>query len=164
MLEVIEYNHPRNRHQLSKRVEMRAAVSKEEYEHLGAFRHALRQFLRFSEEAAKEVGLTPQQHQALLAVMGFPGRQRITIGELAERLQVRHHSAVGLVDRLVSQGLVAREPAEDDRRLVYVALTPHGAEILERLAVVHQEELRRIGPHLNQLLQDLSGDEGASRE
>ena len=105
---------------------MTRSVSQAEYETLAAFRYALRQFLHFSDTAAEAVGLTPQQHQALLAIKGFPGRDRVTIGELAERLQIRHHSAVGLVDRLVTQKLVAREAAADDRRQVYVRLTPAG--------------------------------------
>ena len=134
---------------------MSEPVTKAEYETLAAFRYALRQFLRFSEEAAQTVGLAPQQYQALLAIKGFPGRDRILIGELAERLQIRHHSAVGLVDRLVAQGLVAREQAQTDRRQVYVVLTEHGADVLGRLAAVHRDELRHIGPQLNALLQGL---------
>ncbi len=131
-------------------------ISKADYEALAAFRYALRQFLRFSEEAAEAVGLTPQQHQALLAIRGFPGREQVTIGELAERLQIRHHSAVGLVDRLVAQKLVARESADDDRRQVYVRLTPGGMSALEQLSAAHRAELRRIGPQLGQLLAQLS--------
>ncbi len=130
-------------------------ISKADYETLASFRYALRQFLRFSEEAAETVGLTPQQHQALLAIRGFPERDRVTVGELAERLQIRHHSAVGLVDRLVAQKMVTRELAEDDRRQVYVALTSHGLGILEQLSSVHRAELRRIGPQLTRLLTQL---------
>lgn len=136
---------------------MDEVVTKAEYEMLAAFRYTLRQFLHFSEEAAKAVGLTPQQHQALLAVMGYPQRDRITIGELAERLQIRHHSTVGLVDRLAAQGLLAREPAGSDRRQVYVRLAPAGLELLERLSSAHKEELRRVGPQLNEMLQRLAG-------
>src|ERR1039458_6961028 len=97
-------------------------LSKSQYEMLAAFRYALRQFLHFSEEAAHAAGITPQQHQALLAVKGFPGRDCVTVGELAERLQLRHHSAVGLVDRLVAERLMARSPSARDRRQVYVQL------------------------------------------
>ena len=131
-------------------------VSKSEYEALAAFRYALRQFQHFSETAAKAVGLTPQQHQALLAIKGFPERDYVTISELAERLQIRHHSAVGLVDRLVGQGLVAREPSEDDRRQVYVSLTRRGRDLLEELSEVHREELRRVGPQISELLDRLA--------
>ncbi len=132
-----------------------AKISKADYETLASFRYAVRQFLHFSEEVAESVGLTPQQHQALLAIRGFPGRDRVTIGELAERLQIRHHSAVGLVDRLVTQHLVTREAAENDRRQVYVALTSRGLSILEQLSAVHHAELRRIGPQISQLLTQL---------
>jgi DNA-binding MarR family transcriptional regulator len=131
------------------------SISKAEYEMLAAFRHALRQFLRFSEEAAQGVGLTPRQHQALLSIKGFPQRERVTIGELAELLQVRHHSAVGLVNRLAAEGLVKREPDREDRRQVYVTLTRQGAAMLEQLTAVHREELRRIGPQLSRLLDRL---------
>lgn len=131
--------------------------------HLAAFRYALRQFLRFSEESARSVGIEPQQHQALLAIMGFPGRDRITISELAERLQIRHHSAVGLVDRLVAQGLVGRESAMDDRRQVYVRLTARGDTLLEQLTTAHREELRRLGPQLSAILERLNGGTGPLR-
>ena len=130
-------------------------VTKAEYEAIANFRYALWQFIHFSEEAAGAVGLTPRQHQALLAIKGFPGRDRVLIGELAERLQVRHHSAVGLVDRLVAQGLVTREQGTDDRRRVMVALTADGARLLEQLATTHREELRRVGPQLLEQLEQI---------
>ncbi len=140
-----------------------AKISKADYETLASFRYAVRQFLHFSEEVAESVGLTPQQHQALLAIRGFPGRDRVTVGELAERLQIRHHSAVGLVDRLVTQQLVTREAAENDRRQVYVALTSRGLSILEQLSAVHRAELRRIGPQINQLLTQLGTAEAEDK-
>lgn len=139
------------------RSEPPAAIRKAEYEALAEFRYALRQFLRFSEEEAEAVGLAPQQHQALLAIQGFPERERVTIGELAERLQIRHHSTVGLVDRLVAQGLAERTPAQEDRRQVYVSLTEEGMAMLERLSATHREELKRIGPELTRLLTRLHG-------
>lgn len=132
-----------------------ARISKSEYEMLAAFRYSLRQFLRFSEEAALAAGLTPQQHQALLAVKGFPGRERITVKELAERMQIRHHSAVGLVDRLTAQGLLSRETSHEDRRQVYVVLSAKGLAILEQLSSVHKEELYRMLPELQNLLAQL---------
>ncbi len=134
----------------------RKRLSKIDYESLSAFRYALRRFLRFSEEAAEAVGLTQQQHQALLAIKGFPGRERVTNGELAERLQVRHHSVVGLVNRLEAQGLIVREQGENDRREFYITLTERGAELLERLTAVHQEELRHVAPQLGAILEGLS--------
>ena len=132
---------------------------KSEYETLAAFRYALRQFMRFSEAAAREAGITVQQHQALLAVKGFPGRDRVTVGELAERLQLRHHSTVGLVDRLVAEKLVIRALSAEDRRRVLVQLTNRGEKILEKLAAVHRQQLQRIGPEIRQLLGRLCGAE-----
>src|SRR5215467_12307642 len=101
----------------------RKRISKSQYENLAAFRYALRQLLHFSEAAAHGAGITPQQHQALLAIKGFPGRDTVTVGELAERLQLRHHSAVELLDRLVDLKLVARSPSTTDRRRVHVQVT-----------------------------------------
>ena len=132
---------------------------KSEYETLAAFRYALRQFMRFSEAAAREAGITAQQHQALLAIKGFPGRDRVTVGELAERLQLRHHSTVGLVDRLVAEKLVIRAPSAEDRRQVLIQLTNRGEKILEKLAAVHRQQLQRIGPGIRQLLGRLCGGE-----
>lgn len=132
-------------------------ISKAEYETLAALRYALRQFLHFSEAAAGGAGLTPQQHQALLAIKGFPGRDRVTISEFAERLQLRHHSAVGLANRLVSARLARREPDTQDRRRVYLALTARGEALLARLSAAHREQLRRVGPQLADLLARLRG-------
>ena len=132
-------------------------VSKAEYETLADLRYSLRQFLHFSEEAAQGAGVTPQQHQALLAIKGFPESRSITVGELAERLQVRHHSAVGLVDRLVLKRLVARKQHAADRRQVDLALTELGDSTLEKLSAAHKEQLRRIGPHIESLLKRLRG-------
>lgn len=138
---------------------MARAINKAEYEMLANFRYALRQFLRFSEMAARAGGITPQQHQALLTIAGFPGREQVTMSELAERLQIRHHSAVGLVDRMAGQGLVVRESGELDRREVYISLTSQGAAILAQLTTTHREELRRIGPQLNLLIEGLTVDQ-----
>jgi DNA-binding MarR family transcriptional regulator len=121
-----------------------ARVTKAEYEALAAFRYNLRQFLHFSESAAETAGVTPRQHQALLAIKGFPGRDSVTIGELAEQLQIAHHSAVGLVDRLAAQKLIFREASIEDRRQVYVRLSVHGTEVLQKLTNVHKDELRRL--------------------
>jgi DNA-binding MarR family transcriptional regulator len=132
-------------------------ISKAEIETLAALRYALRQFLRFSEEAAATAGLTPQQHQALLAIKGFPGRDRITVSELAERLQLRHHSAVGLVDRLVAARLALRHRDTSDLRQVFISLTPRGEVILARLSSIHKEQLRRVAPQIETLLERLCG-------
>jgi len=131
-------------------------VRKEEYERLAAFRYAIRQFLHFSEEKAASVGLKPQQHQALLSTLSKPGRERVTISELADHLQVRHHSAVGLADRLEKMGLMQREADPEDRRRVFVSATPRGRELLERLSTAHREELRRISPYLQELVKALA--------
>jgi len=132
-------------------------LSKKEYEMLASFRFALRQFLRFSEDAAQAAHLSPQQHQALLAIKGFPERETVTVSELAERLQLRHHTAVELIDRLESELLVKRKPHESDGRKVVVGLTARGEQVLENLSEVHREQLRRIGPQLTRLLGELSG-------
>lgn len=132
-------------------------LSKSQYEMLAAFRYALRQFHHFSEEAAHLAGITPQHHQALLAIKGFPGRESVTIGELAERLQLRHHSAVGLVDRLVAEQLVARTPSAQDRRQVFVQLTRRGENLLGKLSSAHAEQLKRMGPELIFRLKQLAG-------
>ena len=135
-------------------------ISKSQYEMLAAFRYALRQFLHFSEEAAQAAGITPQQHQALLAIKGFPGRDCVTVGELAERLQLRHHSAVGLVDRLAAEKLVTRAPSAQDGRQVIVQLTRRGENVLERLSSAHSEQLKRMGPELSLWLKQLGSVDG----
>jgi DNA-binding MarR family transcriptional regulator len=127
-----------------------------DYQALAAFRHAVRRFLDFSASAARAAGLPPQQHQALLAIKGFPGRNPMSVGELATQLCVRPHSAVGFVDRLVRRGLVRRVPATDDRRRVHVRLTAQGDALLARLSAAHRDELRRLGPELRQSLKKIA--------
>lgn len=111
---------------------------------LAQFRYALRKFLRFSENAARECGITPQQHQLMLGIEGFTDQASATISELAEFLQERHHSVVGLVERAEQNGLVRRTQDESDRRVVNVTLTPSGKKILLRLTKLHYEEARRL--------------------
>lgn len=123
-------------------------VSLDDYRALAELRFLIRQFLAFSEEMARAKGLTPQQHQLMLAIAGRPAGVAPTIGYLAERLRIKHHSAVGLVDRLVAQGLVEREMARSDRRQVLVRLTDRGATILQDLAASHREELQSLAPRL----------------
>ena len=118
-----------------------SAISKTEFESIAAFRYAMRKFLRFSEQAARQEHITPQQHQLLLHIKGFPSRDYATVSELAERLQMRQHSMVGLIDRTEAQGLVRREPGTVDRRQVFVHLTAAGDQLLRRLAVEHRREL-----------------------
>jgi DNA-binding MarR family transcriptional regulator len=131
-------------------------ITKSHYELLAELRHALRRFQRFSREAALANGLAPQQHQALLAIKGIPGRDYASLGELAERLQVRHHSAVGLVDRLARKGLVRRIASPVDRRRVEVRLTPKGEAKIERLSAAHLRELRQLGPGIRGLLASMA--------
>jgi DNA-binding MarR family transcriptional regulator len=110
---------------------------------LARFRYHLRQFLRFSEKAARAAGITPQQHQLLLGIAGH-GPGRANIGELAEFLQERHNAVVGLVDRAARSGLVRKEHGEDDRRFVCVHLTRRGAALLAQLSQLHREEAGRL--------------------
>jgi DNA-binding MarR family transcriptional regulator len=122
-----------------------------DYAALADFRHALRQFLVFSERRAGEHGLTAQQHQALLAIRGA-GSAPVPIGYLAERLVIKPHSASGLIDRLEGLGLVKRSLSETDRRQALIELTARAHDLLERLSTTHQEELRRLRPMFTALL------------
>lgn len=131
-------------------------VSDEDYLTLAAFRAALRKFMRTSEDIAHGLGLTPQQHQAMLAVRGYPGEEQPTMGQLAARLQVRHNSAVGLVTRLVKLGYVRRDTSSQDQRRVHISLTPKGHAILDKLTEAHRIELKRIGPEITRLLKELT--------
>lgn len=119
-------------------------LSKRQYEALSEFRYQLRRFLRFSEDAAKDEGITPLQYQLMLHLRGFPGREWATVGELAERLQMKHHGVVALLSRCEEVGLVRRQKSETDGRQVEVHLLPAGAERLERLAALHEAELRSL--------------------
>lgn len=129
-------------------------IRDEDYRTLAAFRHVLRQFLAFSETAAREKGLRPQQHQAILAIKAG-GKDGLSMSELAEQLLVRHHSAVELVDRLVAADFVVRKEALDDRRRVRLTLTRKADEALSALSATHISELRRTKPMLEQLLRRL---------
>lgn len=118
---------------------------------LASFRYLLRKFLRFSESAARELHITPQQHQLMLGIAGFTGNGKATVSELAEFLQERHHSVVGLIDRAVLSGLVRRENAPSDRRVVVVSLTPKGRGILKKLSFKHSDELNQLREELLKL-------------
>src|ERR1043166_1803852 len=128
-----------------------AGESQSEIRNLARFRYAIRKLLRLSEEAAREVGLTPQHHQLLLGIAGFTGDAWATIGDLAEFLQVRHHSVVGLVDRAQAMGLVRRDANPDDRRQVHVSLTAEGMRKLRVLADLHHKELTSMRRSLDLL-------------
>jgi len=112
------------------------------------FRYQLRQFLRFSEKAARVCGVTPQQHQLILGIAGFTGRGWANISELAEFLQERHNAVVGLVERAVRRGLVRKEQSSRDRRFVRVRLTVKGEDLLRRLTDMHRDELTRVKARL----------------
>ncbi len=127
-------------------------LSHADYERLAEFRSLLRRFLMFSEAAAEKAGLTTRQHQALLAIKGFGGARPMMIGDLAERLGIRHHSAVGLIDRLLSKSLVRRRTGAVDRRQVMLALTPKAETVLAKLSAAHRDELQRLAPLLATLL------------
>jgi DNA-binding MarR family transcriptional regulator len=113
-----------------------------DYSSLAEFRYQLRLFLRFSEEAARAAGLEPQQHQLLLAAKGAPPGEAVTVGYLSQRLQLRHHSTVELVDRLEARGLVRRRRLTEDRRRVAVGLTGKGERVLAQLSLHHIEAVR----------------------
>jgi DNA-binding MarR family transcriptional regulator len=120
-----------------------------DYEELLGSRTALRRFQRWSEDRARAVGLTPAQHQLLLAIKGHPGDAAPTIGELSDYLVSKHHSVVELIDRAVDTGLVERRRDETDHRIVHLLLTPLGEERIEELSQLHREELRRLAPMLD---------------
>jgi DNA-binding MarR family transcriptional regulator len=129
---------------------------KEDYVALAGFRAALCRFLRFAEAGCKEFGLTPQQHQVLLAIRGHRDRDWASVRELADALQLKHHGTVGLVDRCQAAGLVQRSPDSADRRIVHVSLTAKGDEILKKLTARNLRELREAG-ELTAQLERLTG-------
>ncbi|MGN6501228.1 MAG: MarR family winged helix-turn-helix transcriptional regulator [Tsuneonella sp.] len=130
---------------------MTGELGEQDYAALASFRFELRRFLRFSEEAAANAGLTPQQHLALLAIRAR-GTEGVLVGDLAERLMLKPHSASELVKRLAKHGLVERRPGSADRRQVRIALTDGARELLASLSASHKAELRRLRPLLQRLL------------
>jgi DNA-binding MarR family transcriptional regulator len=126
-----------------------------DYRRLLQFRIGLRRFLHWSEEQAEKAGLTPAQHQLLLAIRGHEGEAGPTIGDVAGYLLLRHHSAVGLVDRAEKAGLVQRQEDRGDRRVVRLRLAPLGADTLQQLSELHLEEIQRLAPRIQELSQGL---------
>lgn len=120
------------------------ALSKQDFERLSQFRHRLRCFLRESDDICRTHGVTPLQYQLLLHLQGFAGRDWASVGELAQRLQAKHHGTVALVGRCEEAGLVERRPNRDDRRRMEVHLLPKGTELVARIAAAHQPELRHL--------------------
>jgi DNA-binding MarR family transcriptional regulator len=137
-------------------------ISSADYRALAAFRHEIRKFLAFSEHAARAAGVEPQQHQLLLAVRGLPEGQRPTIGVIAERLCVKHHTAVALVDKLEANGLVQRERSAEDRREVLLRLTRDGDALLRALSSLHRDQLQSSGPAVIVALQKVLAADGAA--
>lgn len=123
-------------------------LSDEDYHRQAEFRHALRRFLHFSEKQAAAEGITPQQHLLLLMVRGHPRYPTVSIGDVADRLQIRHHSASLLVERCVQRGLLTRREDPDDRRKALVGLTDEGFRVLERITLRNRRELRIVGDEL----------------
>jgi DNA-binding MarR family transcriptional regulator len=132
-------------------------LSDDNYQRLLQVRTGLRRFERWSQQKAAEAGLTPAQHQLLLAVRGHSSEEGPTITDVADYLQIQHHSVVGLVDRAVDAGLCKRGADPSDARVVRLALTPAGRRRLRSLARAHQEELSRLGPQLQKLWEGLGG-------
>jgi len=135
---------------------MEGDLSLDEYRDLAEIRRQIRRFLHFSEVTAKEHGIEPQQHQLMLAVHGLPEGVKPTIREIASRLFIQHHSAVELVNRLETTGAIARQPGTEDKREVWIRLTPSGRALLRKLALAHRNELERSGPELTKALRSIS--------
>ncbi|MCO5177799.1 MAG: MarR family transcriptional regulator [Thermomicrobiales bacterium] len=133
----------------------RSLIDIDDHRALAEFRYQIRKFLSFSERAAREAGIEPQQHQLLLALTGLPDGTAPTIGELADRLQIQHHSTVELVSRLAKREMVRRTRNPADRRQVFVELTDEGHAIMAQLSAVHLEELNRVGPELARALSSI---------
>jgi DNA-binding MarR family transcriptional regulator len=140
---------------LLKKAERQCRLATSDYARLAAFRQGVREFLRFSEEAAGAAGLSAQQYQAMLILRATPEGTRITINDLARQLLIKHNSAVGLVDRLAKQGMVRRAASSGDRRKVELELSARGRQLMAKLAGTHRRELERIGPELKRLIADV---------
>ena len=136
---------------------MTTDLTRSDYAALAKFRYQIRRFLRFSEQAARRAGVEAQHHQLMLAIRGMGDCDGCRITELAERLQIQHHSAVELVTRMEEQSLVSRARGKDDRREVYVKLTTRGEQVLRELTLHHREELRSAAPALIAALRRVAG-------
>lgn len=132
---------------------MKPELQPADFEALAAFRYAMRKFLSFSKQALKaEANLTPEQYEALLALKVYSGESGMTIGQLSERLQVKHHTAVSLVDRMEKLDYVRRESSNADRRQVFVQITTAGSRLLSQVAVLHRREMRIRSPEMIEAL------------
>lgn len=127
---------------------MGATLTASDYRSLAELRYQIRLFTHLSEQAVRSAGLNPRQHQVMLTLKGLPPHLRPSIGELAKRLQIRHHSTVELVNRLARGGYVCRQRGDEDRREVLLSLTLKGEKVLRELSLHHRAELRKAGPAL----------------
>ena len=134
---------------------MARELKAQDYRALAEFRYQIRRFLHFSEKAARFAGLNPQQHQLLLALKGLPRDVEPNIGEIAERLHVRHHSAVELIERLTERRLLHKRHSPADRRRVLLEIAPEGEAILQKLSLIHREQLESVGADLVKALKKL---------
>jgi DNA-binding MarR family transcriptional regulator len=137
-------------------------LSRGEYVALAGFRYGLRKFLRFSKEFLDQHKLTPEQYEALLATHTFSDHNGMLVGQLSERLQVRHHTTVALSNKLVDRGLVTKRRGRADRRHVYIKLTAKGEGLLRKLAAVHRQAIRDYSAELIEALKSLQGGRGAA--
>jgi DNA-binding MarR family transcriptional regulator len=137
------------------------------YNVMAEFRYQIRRFLRFSEDTARAGGLEPQQYQLMLAIKGMPADMRPRIGEVAQRLQIQHHSTVELVDRLARRGLIKRRRSDSDRREVLLELSPRGDKLLQDMALRHWAEYREVAPDLvaalKRVMREMGTDNGTGR-
>lgn len=138
-------------------------LTQSDYEALARFRYQIRRFLHFSEQAAREAGVEPQHHQLMLALRAAPPEQGSRIADIADQLQIQHHSAVELVGRLEEKGLVQRSRGRTDRREVYVELTARGERVLRELSLHHRDELRSAAPALVTALRRVTGKSSGVR-
>lgn len=139
---------------------MERSLNSIDYRSLAELRHQIRRFLHFSEQNARQAGLEPRQHQLMLALKGLPPGRRPRVAEIAERLQIQHHSAVELVNRLADSGFVKRHRGTQDRREVLLSLTPRGERVLRELSLQHRAELRHAGPALVKALRQVTSGSG----
>jgi len=138
-------------------------LTEQQYQALANLRYVIRKFLHFSESAARQAGVEPQQHQLMLAIKGLPEGAKPTIGEIAERLQVQHNTAVELVNRAEAAGYVRRVKDRDDKRQVLVWLTDQGERVLDMLSAIHMSELKVMGPQLIQALESIVKEDKYSK-
>jgi len=136
---------------------MKTTLTPSDYRSLAELRYQIRLFMHFSEQAVRDAGLNPGQHQLMLGLKGLPPDLRPSVGELAKRLRLRHHSTVELVNRLASRGYVRRQRGETDRREVLLSLTVKGEKVLNELSLHHMAELRKAGPALINALRRVIG-------